>query len=124
MKVKGIFLLLFAVVALSACASIPMGPSVTVSPGPGKTLEEFQSDDAVCRKWASERAEPEPFGYESALQRRYDNAYMQCMYAKGNNIPGVSRSYTGTVPPPPPPPGYTSPPSSEYPPPATGEPGR
>ena len=27
----------------------------------------------------------------SALQQRYDNAYMQCMYAKGNQIP-VARS--------------------------------
>jgi uncharacterized protein YcfJ len=39
-------------------------------------------------------------GYD--LQRRYDIAYQQCMYSRGNQIPGVaSRSYT---PPPPPPP--------------------
>lgn len=37
-------------------------------------------------------------GYD--LQRRYDIAYEQCMYAKGNQVPGyASRSYT---PPPPP----------------------
>ena len=32
------------------------------------------------------------YGYDSAwvLQRRYDNAYLQCMYAKGNKVP-VSR---------------------------------
>lgn len=35
------------------------------------------------------------------LQRRYDIAYQQCMYAKGNVIPGV-RQYSA----PPPPPGY------------------
>lgn len=40
-------------------------------------------------------------------QRRYDNAYQQCMYAKGNQVPGFT-----TAPkrsrwiPPPPPPGY------------------
>jgi hypothetical protein len=33
-------------------------------------------------------------------QRRYDIAYSQCMYAKGNYIPGMMAS----VPPPPPPP--------------------
>ena len=41
------------------------------------------------------------------LQRRYDIAYQQCMYAKGNQIPGsvpVRRSYV----PPPPPPAYSS----------------
>src|SRR5208337_3904735 len=37
------------------------------------------------------------------LQRRYDIAYQQCMYAKGNQIPGVrpARAYG-----PPPPPAY------------------
>jgi hypothetical protein len=35
-----------------------------------------------------------------AMQRRYDIAYQQCMYAKGNQIPGyVTPRYT---PPPPP----------------------
>lgn len=37
---------------------------------------------------------------EMSLQRRYDIAYEQCMYAKGNQIPG----YQAAVPPPPPPP--------------------
>lgn len=52
-------------------------------------------------------------------QRRYDNAYAQCMYAKGHRVPVVGRieqqpayrlppkpSY---YPPPPPPPGYVPP---------------
>ena len=41
------------------------------------------------------------------LQRRYDIAYQQCMYAKGNQIPGyASPRYTPPpyYPPPPPPP--------------------
>ena len=124
MNLKGIFLLLLALATLGACATIPTGPTFTAWPGPGKPFEVFQSDDMFCRQWASQRAGTEPFAYEWALQRRYDIAYMQCMYARGNQIPGVSQTYTGTVPPPPPPPGYTSPPSSEYPPPATGEPSR
>ena len=46
-------------------------------------------------------------------QRRYDMAYQQCMYAKGNQVPGfqapdeTSTQPTGGVPPPPPPPGYS-----------------
>ena len=41
------------------------------------------------------------------LQRRYDIAYQQCMYAKGNQIPGdtrYSRRMQRVVPIPPPPP--------------------
>lgn len=52
------------------------------------------------------------------VQRRYDIAYQQCMYAKGNQIPGVARTYRGAAPPPPPPP----PPASGSPPPASAAP--
>ncbi len=37
------------------------------------------------------------------LQRRYDNAYLQCMYARGNQIPGVVYPSRRAPPPPPPP---------------------
>ena len=58
------------------------------------------------------------YGAGWEVQRRYDNAYMQCMYAKGNLIPGVALaapSNNRVPPPPPPPPGYTQNPPS-YPP--------
>ena len=53
---------------------------------------------------------------EYTLQRRYDMAYQQCMYAKGNQVPGVRpvRAYGPPPPPPaygPPPPGYGPPPA-------------
>jgi hypothetical protein len=58
------------------------------------------------------------------IQRRYDMAYQQCMYAKGNCIPGQVRASkrASRVPPPPPPPGFSQeapapPPSGAYPPP-------
>jgi YMGG-like Gly-zipper len=73
-------------------------------------------------------------GYSS--QRRYDNAYIQCMYAKGDRVPvsgrmssGPARAYNPPPPPanayappppgyaPPPPPGYAPPPPSGYAPP-------
>ena len=52
-------------------------------------------------------------------QRRYDNAYLQCMYSKGNQIPGYRRSPANSAParrsyPPPPPADYPPPPSSRY----------
>jgi len=63
------------------------------------------------------------YGWEA--QRRYDIAYQQCMYAKGNQIPGVVRTRPVRRIPPPPPPlgsGYSpptySPPYQATPPPA------
>ncbi len=47
-----------------------------------------------------------------AAQRRYDIAYEQCMYAKGNQLPGMSMAAT---PPPPPPGDFAAPPVSAAP---------
>ncbi len=44
------------------------------------------------------------YGAGYAVQARYDNAYVQCMYAKGNQIPGVMPPRRFYSPPPPPPP--------------------
>jgi hypothetical protein len=49
---------------------------------------------------ASESAQ----GTKWDLQRRYDIAYQQCMYAKGNQIPGSVQRQRQSYPPPPPPP--------------------
>jgi YMGG-like Gly-zipper len=54
------------------------------------------------------------YGWEA--QRRYDNTYMQCMYAKGNLIPGVTRSTRRVQRIPPPPPGFPPPDSDSVPP--------
>jgi hypothetical protein len=163
-----IFSLFVVVATLSACATMPTGPSVMVLPGEGKSFDEFRADDAVCRQFAYEQvggATGQQAAQDSAVksavvgtaigaaagaaigsasgdmgagaaigagsgllfgsamgsgyasgsyyeaQRRYDNAYLQCMYAKGNQIPGyrrttrtIRRSY------PPPPAGYPPPP--------------
>jgi hypothetical protein len=167
-----IFFLLVIASALSACATMPTGPSVMVLPGQGKNFDQFRADDAVCRQFAYQQvggATGQQAAQKSAVtsavigtaigavagaaigsatgdmgagaaigagsglllgsaagsgyasesyyeaQRRYDYAYMQCMYAKGNQIPGYRR-YTnpsasepsGSSPPPPdlPPPSY------------------
>jgi hypothetical protein len=38
---------------------------------------------------------------QQTLQQRYDIAYTQCMYARGNQVPGYGAA--SSVPPPPPP---------------------
>jgi hypothetical protein len=56
-------------------------------------------------------------GYGREAQRRYDNAYMQCMYSYGNQIPGYRPARVATAPPAAPPPA-SAPPVVASPPPA------
>jgi hypothetical protein len=112
--------LVLAALVLGGCASAPTGPSVMVLPGTNKSMEQFQTEDARCRQAAAEELLREK-GQVSA-QKRYDMAYLQCMYAQGNQIPisrpGYSSPYgsapatTTTVNPPPPPSGTPPPPPS------------
>jgi hypothetical protein len=37
---------------LAGCAQTPMGPTVQVMPGPGKSLDAFQADQFGCRQFA------------------------------------------------------------------------
>ncbi|MGE5254077.1 MAG: glycine zipper family protein, partial [Planctomycetaceae bacterium] len=60
MKGRGSLLLLLAWVALSGCATIPTGPSVLVWPGPAKPFDVFQSDDLICRQYASRQVGAQP----------------------------------------------------------------
>jgi Glycine-zipper domain len=167
-----------ACLLLTACATVPTGPSVLVLPGTGKNFEQFQADDAVCRQWAMQQTGTTPnqagatstvtgaavgtavgaglgaaigaaagspatgaavgagagllggtavgagnaYGAGVSVQRRYDIAYMQCMYAKGNQVPvprGSQPPYTSSPAPPPPPP---PPPPPDVPPPPEGTP--
>ena len=152
---------MLVLLALGGCATLPSGPSVRVLPAPGKSFEQFQADDAICRQWAERQIGVNPqetanqntatgaavgtvigaglgaaigaasgnpgagaaIGAGSGLlvgtasgassgqvygmeaQRRYDNTYVQCMYSKGNQIPGTVRRVRrrSVVPPPPPP---------------------
>jgi uncharacterized protein YcfJ len=173
-----IALCLVASLVLGACATVPVGPSMTVLPGTGKDFNQFQIDDATCRQFASQQVgtTPDRAGTQStvtgaavgtlvgaalgaaigaaagspatgaavgagtglfggtlvgagnaqasqvSVQKRYDSAYVQCMYAKGNQVPVAARSlqqpaYTAPapapaakVPPPPPPPANAPPP--------------
>ena len=146
---------------VAGCATVPDGSTVMVMPAPGKSFEQFQADDAICRQWSAQQTGLSPqqvadqdtvtgaavgtllgaglgaaigaatgnpgvgaaIGAGSGLmlgtagganagqfsgreaQHRYDIAYQQCMYAKGNQLPGTTVTRTRrirTIPPPPP----------------------
>ena len=174
MKGKLSILLVILLLMLSGCATIPTGPSVMVMPPAGKSFEQFQADDAICRQFAYEQVggvtgqeaaqrsavssavigtalgaaagaaigsasgnvgagaaigagsglllgSAAGTGYASGsyyeAQRRYDNAYMQCMYAKGNQIPGTTTRRVRRVAQAPPPPDLRTVSRDYYPPP-------
>ena len=186
---RRLILPLLAVLALGACATVPVGPGVMVLPGTGKPFDQFQADDGLCRQWAFNQSGAVRAGQSSAattltgtavgtilggaagaalgaiagnpamgaaigagvgavggtatganaayadsytMQRRYDFAYQQCMYARGNQIPGMRAtggpSYVAPPPPPPPPPPAAGqyvpapPPGAGIPPPGTPPP--
>lgn len=160
-----------ALLLISACASIPNGPSTMALPGTNKNFDQFRNDDNSCRQFAREQiggttanqAASDSFagsafvgtllgaaigaatgGDEGAgagaatglfigsligvdqanassygVQRRYDGAYIQCMYAKGHRVPvsgRIEQQPSQSFPPPrtryyppPPPPGYIRP---------------
>ena len=53
--VKSAALALTAALFLSACVTMPTGPSVMVLPGDGKNFDQFQMDDGTCRQWAMQQ---------------------------------------------------------------------
>jgi hypothetical protein len=59
-------------------------------------------------------------GAQASLQQRYDLAYAQCMYSRGNQVPGFAPA---GAPPPPPPPGHVPPGARPLPPPPGYAPG-
>ena len=78
---------LLAGLAVSACAVT--GPNVLVLPGQGSTFEQFQSDDTACRQSARGRD-------GETSQPRYDMTYIQCMYAKGHQVPALGLPPSGS----------------------------
>jgi hypothetical protein len=154
---------LLPLLLISACVTVPTGPSSMALPGSGRAWDQFRYDDGDCRQFAhaqvggvtAEQAAVDS-GVKSAavgallgaaagaaidggsgaavgagaglalgglagtgtanassyeLQRRYDGAYLQCMYAKGHKIPvyggytsspPAPRAYAPAYPPPPP----------------------
>ena len=73
-------LAIIASLLLAACARVPSRPGIAALPGSAKTAGEFRADDAVCRQAAAIEA-------KATEKWRYDMTYLQCMYAKGDQIP-------------------------------------
>jgi hypothetical protein len=85
------YVLLFGMGILSACTVLPTEPSVLVLPAVGKPMNAFQVEEGECRSYARQQLGPAPEKTASSmkLQIQYDRAYIQCMYAKGNVVPGT-----------------------------------
>jgi hypothetical protein len=130
---------------MAGCAATPMGPTVQVMPGRGKTFETFQGDQAGCKAYAASQVSGQAdaanqravgttllstvlgaglgagvgaaagnagagaaigaaagagggtaYGAgnsandQAGIQQQYDNAFSQCMYAKGEQVPGFA----------------------------------
>src|SRR4029434_9436822 len=75
--------LLLGMSLLSACTSVPTGPSVLALPAVGKPVDVLQAQDDGCRAYAQQQIATK------SLQSQYDISYVQCMYSKGNAIPAV-----------------------------------
>ena len=97
------YALLLGIGILNACTVLPTGPGVLVLPAVGKPMEVFQTEEGECRSYAQQQLGPAPeaAGSSRMLQVRYDRAYVQCMYAKGNVVPGAVAPGPSVVPPPP-----------------------
>jgi hypothetical protein len=101
-------ILLLGLGILGACTVMPTGPSGLVLPAVGKPMDVFQTDEVGCRSYAQQQIGVTPEQQAGAasgmtLQARYDMAYIQCMYAKGNAVPGVMMAPGPSFAPPPPP---------------------
>ena len=96
-------ILLLGLGILSACTVVPTGPSVLVLPAVGKSMDVFQGEEGACRAYAQQQlgGAPEQGASTRLLQVQYDRAYVQCMYAKGNVVPGVVAPEASVAPPPP-----------------------
>ena len=53
MKIRMGFVALAGAVLVQGCATAPLGPTVQVLPGRGKSFEAFQVDQSVCTQYAA-----------------------------------------------------------------------
>ncbi|MBF0554587.1 MAG: hypothetical protein HQK96_08550 [Nitrospirae bacterium] len=100
---------------LNGCiTTTALAPRINVMPAPGKPLDLFQQEVEECKQWATQQVGgpravahaqksafmtgmllgPDASGANAAqanadMQQLYDNAYVQCMYAKGNQVPDL-----------------------------------
>ena len=56
MSHRSALLVIVSCAALAGCVALPIGPSVMVLPGTGKSFDQFRGDDAVCRQYGQKLA--------------------------------------------------------------------
>ena len=49
---------LAATLSLAACVAPPAAPTIPVAPGPNKTLDRFDADQAACQEYAAAQISP------------------------------------------------------------------
>jgi hypothetical protein len=72
--------LLAPALLLSACASEPLGPTIPVMPAPNKPFDVFQSDQAVCKQYASSQIQG---GAQAANNRQVGTAVIGTLLGAG-----------------------------------------
>jgi len=71
MSLLRIFPICLLLASLTACATVPTGPSVMSLPGTGKSFEQFDFDNAICRQFAYNQiggTTAQQAGQEAAVQ--------------------------------------------------------
>lgn len=63
---KRISLLVLLAAGITACTTIPSGPSRMALPGSGLSFDQFRADDAVCRQYALETSGATPSQVQEA----------------------------------------------------------
>ncbi len=93
---------------LASCAVPPQAPTALVTPGPGKTDVAFQADLAACKTQASNSVAGQVntanrvavagavlgvsaggVAAQPTIQQQYDTTFNNCMFAAGDNVPGM-----------------------------------
>jgi hypothetical protein len=72
--------LLLPLLLLNACASEPLGPTVPVMPAPGKPFDAFQSDQALCKQYATGEVQG---GAQQANNRQVGTAVVGTLLGAG-----------------------------------------
>ncbi|HUJ16804.1 MAG TPA: glycine zipper family protein [Nitrospirota bacterium] len=60
MKVRYRHILILLLVVATGCATVPAGPSVAATPGPGKPFDLFQQEEVTCRQYAQQQIGASP----------------------------------------------------------------
>jgi len=90
--VHPIIVTILAGMTLSACVTLPTGPSLPMSPEEGKPFNVYLAEDRTCRQIAEQQL-GKYYEYLSTdeAQYQYDTVFVNCMLSHGNRILGPVR---------------------------------